>query len=54
LRTQGATSVKNLLAVVAGARPRSNQPVVLPTRLVVRGSSGRPGRLDVTAWRPRR
>jgi DNA-binding LacI/PurR family transcriptional regulator len=54
LRTQGATAVKNLLAIVGGARPHSSQPVVLPTHLVVRGSSGRPGRLDVASWRPRR
>jgi len=54
LRALGATAVQNLLAIVGGARPRSRQPVVLPTRLVVRGSSARPGRLDVTSWRPRR
>jgi hypothetical protein len=31
--------VNNLLAFAAGARSRSNQPVVLPTRLVVRDST---------------
>ena len=39
LYSLGATAVNNLLAFAAGARSRSNQPVVLPTRLVVRDST---------------
>lgn len=39
LYSLGATAVNNLLAFAAGARSRSNQPVVLPTRLVVREST---------------
>jgi LacI family transcriptional regulator len=47
LRAQGVAAVTNLLAILGGARPRSRQPIVLPTRLVVRGSSAKaagPGR----------
>ncbi|MGJ9403348.1 LacI family DNA-binding transcriptional regulator [Arthrobacter sp. KK5.5] len=40
LYSLGATAVNNLLAFAAGAKSRSNTPVVLPTRLVVRDSTG--------------
>ncbi len=39
LYSLGATAVNNLLAFAAGARSQSNQPVVLPTRLLVRNST---------------
>lgn len=42
LRRQGETAVANLVAIAGGARPRSGRPLVLPTRLVVRGSTARP------------
>lgn len=37
----GTTAVNNLLAFAAGAKSQSGQPVVLPTRLVVRNSTAR-------------
>lgn len=40
---QGGTAVRNVLAIVGGARATAN-PVVLPTNLVVRESSGPAGR----------
>jgi DNA-binding LacI/PurR family transcriptional regulator len=43
-RTMGTTAVKNVLAMMRGALPRSDQAFVLPTRLVVRSSTGRPRR----------
>jgi DNA-binding LacI/PurR family transcriptional regulator len=39
-RTQGITAVQHLIAVIAGARPRTGEPFVLPARLVVRASTG--------------
>ena len=39
LRTMGTTGVQNLLAHINGARSRTGEPVILPTRLVVRGST---------------
>jgi DNA-binding LacI/PurR family transcriptional regulator len=39
LRAMGAAAVRNLLAIVRGARPRTDQPVVLPSSLVVRAST---------------
>ena len=44
LRAQGRTAVRNLLAMLAGARPYGGPPAVLPSRLVLRGSTARPGR----------
>lgn len=41
LRSQGVTAVRNLLAIVGGARPRTGEPVVLPVKLVVRDSTAR-------------
>lgn len=41
-RSMGATAVANVLAMTRGALPRSDQPFVMPTRLIVRGSTGRP------------
>lgn len=35
----GSSAVTNLLAFARGAQPRSGQPLVLPTRLIVRGST---------------
>ncbi len=40
-RLQGMTAVRNLLAIIGGARPRATEPVVLPIRLVVRDSTAR-------------
>lgn len=39
LRAMGRTAVGNLLAIMRGARPRSQAPVSLPCRLVVREST---------------
>ncbi|MFB9319949.1 LacI family DNA-binding transcriptional regulator [Cryptosporangium minutisporangium] len=39
LRHMGRTAVHNLLAIVRGAQPRSQEPVTLPARLVVRAST---------------
>jgi DNA-binding LacI/PurR family transcriptional regulator len=44
LRTLGSTAVGNLLAIVRGALHTTDKPFVLPTRLVVRESTGRPHR----------
>jgi LacI family repressor for deo operon, udp, cdd, tsx, nupC, and nupG len=41
LRTLGTTAVKNVLAMISGALPRADEAFVLPTRLVVRESTGR-------------
>lgn len=40
LRRMGAIAVKNLLAIVNGASPRSSDPLVVPTRLIERESTG--------------
>lgn len=40
LEEMGTTAMRNLLALVNGARGWDGAPVVIPTRLVVRGSSG--------------
>lgn len=42
----GTTAMNNLLAMTRGALPTSNQPVMLPTRLVVRRSSALPPATD--------
>lgn len=39
LHAMGHTAVSNLLAIVDGARPHANEPVMLPARLVVRAST---------------
>jgi hypothetical protein len=39
LRMMGATAVTNLIPLTGGARSRSDQPAVLPVKLVVRASS---------------
>jgi LacI family transcriptional regulator len=44
VRTMGTTAVKNLLAIIRGAHPHTVEASVVPTRLVVRGSTGRPRR----------
>ncbi|MGH3301606.1 MAG: hypothetical protein ACRDOK_07990 [Streptosporangiaceae bacterium] len=44
------TAVRNLLASIGGARLRTGRAVVLPTRLVVRGSTAAPGRYDPATW----
>ncbi|MET3720495.1 MULTISPECIES: LacI family DNA-binding transcriptional regulator [unclassified Arthrobacter] len=41
----GSTAVSNLLAFARGAHSQSGQPLVLPTRLIVRGSTLAPARL---------
>jgi DNA-binding LacI/PurR family transcriptional regulator len=43
-RTMGTAAVRNALAMIRGALQRSDQAFVMPTRLVVRGSTGRPRR----------
>jgi LacI family transcriptional regulator, repressor for deo operon, udp, cdd, tsx, nupC, and nupG len=50
LYAQGMTAVRNLLASIDGARLRTGRPVVLPTRLVVRGSTAPPGPYDPATW----
>ncbi|GAA3725311.1 LacI family transcriptional regulator [Spinactinospora alkalitolerans] len=52
LRVLGTTAVRNLLAVVGGARSQTGLPVVLPTRLVVRGSTARRSRKRTWPRRP--
>jgi DNA-binding LacI/PurR family transcriptional regulator len=44
VRTMGTTAVKNVLALIRGALPRSDEAFVLPTRLVVRSSTAHPRR----------
>jgi DNA-binding LacI/PurR family transcriptional regulator len=44
LRHMGTTAVGNLLASIGGALHRTDEAFVLPTRLVVRGSTARPRR----------
>ena len=39
LAAMGRTAVRNLLAIVRGARPRAQEPVSLPSQLVVRQST---------------
>lgn len=41
LRALGQTAAKNVLAMIAGARSHAEEPMQLPTRLVVRESSAR-------------
>lgn len=51
LRTLGATAAKNLLALLGGARATAGEPVMLPTRLIVRDSTGpRPRRKTASTW----
>jgi LacI family transcriptional regulator len=47
----GRTAVRNLLAIVRGARPRAQEPVSLPCKLMVRQSTAqrRPTRTP-PAW----
>jgi LacI family transcriptional regulator len=50
LLAMGATAVQNLLAYIGGAQG-SRQPIVLPTRLVVRASTGQRSRKRTSpAW----
>ncbi|HEY7272256.1 MAG TPA: LacI family DNA-binding transcriptional regulator [Actinoplanes sp.] len=42
LKAMGLTAVRNLLAIVGGARPRATEPITLPSRLVVRASTAPP------------
>ena len=44
LRAMGLTAVRNLLAIIGGARPRATEPMTLPSRLVVRASTAPPRR----------
>ena len=37
----GRTATRNLLAIAGGAVPHTTEPMVLPSRLVVRASTGR-------------
>jgi LacI family transcriptional regulator len=45
LHTEGAEAIRHLLAMVEGAPTHTGQPFVLPTRLVVRGSTGPSSRI---------
>jgi LacI family transcriptional regulator len=45
----GSSAVTNLLAFARGAQSQSGQPLVLPTRLIVRGSTTIPGGLPASA-----
>lgn len=45
----GTTAAKNLVAMIKGALPTSNRPLVLPTKLVVRQSSDINGRFKSTS-----
>jgi DNA-binding LacI/PurR family transcriptional regulator len=47
LRAMGLTAVRNLLAIIAGARPRATEPISLPSRLVVRASTAPPRRARI-------
>ena len=49
LKAMGLTAVRNLLAIIAGARPRATEPISLPSRLVVRESTAPPRR--ARSWR---
>lgn len=44
LRALGENAVRGLLAILGGARARTGQPLVLPTRLVVRASTAQRSR----------
>jgi LacI family transcriptional regulator len=44
LRTLGLTAVRNLLALIDGAHPTAREPVMLPSKLVVRESTARRSR----------
>jgi LacI family transcriptional regulator len=51
LRSMGGTAVQNLFAYIGGASHGSNEPVVLPTRLVVRDSTAQRSRKRTSpAW----
>jgi LacI family transcriptional regulator len=51
LRAMGRTAVRNLLAIVRGARPRAQEPVSLPCKLVVRQSTAQRTRSRTSpAW----
>lgn len=51
LHAMGTTAVTNLLAYIGGAKAGSRQPVVLPTRLVVRDSTAQRSRKRTSpAW----
>jgi LacI family transcriptional regulator len=47
LNAMGQTAVRNLLAIVGGARPRATEPMSLPSRLVVRASTAPPRRVRI-------
>ena len=63
LAAMGVTAVRNLLAIVRGARPRAQEPVSLPCQLVVRQSTAHRrrnstspawGTTRVSGWAPSR
>lgn len=45
LRALGSAAVSNLLAFAQGAQSRPGRPLVLPARLIGRGSTSAPARL---------
>jgi DNA-binding LacI/PurR family transcriptional regulator len=49
LKAMGLTAVRNLLAIIGGARPRAMEPISLPSRLIVRESTARCRR--TASWR---
>jgi LacI family transcriptional regulator, galactose operon repressor len=51
LRAMGTTAMHNLIACIGGARAGSREPVVLPTRLVIRASTAQRSRKRTSpAW----
>lgn len=48
LSAVGGAAVRHLLAVVRGAQPRLREPAVVPTRLVVRESTGQRSRKRIS------
>lgn len=44
MRQMGTTAVKNVVAMINGARPRSTEALVMPVQLKVRGSTAQRGR----------
>jgi LacI family transcriptional regulator, repressor for deo operon, udp, cdd, tsx, nupC, and nupG len=40
LRQIGKVAVRNVLAMINGAHPTANEPLVVPTHLIIRDSTG--------------
>jgi len=48
MKQMGVTAVKNVVAIINGAKPRSTEPMVMPVQLKVRGSTGQRRRKRVS------